>query len=208
MGRPEIEAAKILRASSLGLGFSLLRRLLLQYALRATNEQADATDPEPTSGPPPDSGEPWLAPCMIETLTDRIARQFGDQSLPCSEWSHEAHLRVGLWHLLRYPPAEALIRLRRGIQLYNAACGIANTDRSGYHETITRLYVGLLDALLKQTDRSRPADELADEVIARLGDRDLPLRYYSRERLFSPAARRHWVEPDLSGWVSDEPIEA
>jgi hypothetical protein len=30
-----------------------------------------------------------------------------------------------------------------------------------------------------------------------LADKDLPLQYYSRERLFSEAARASWLEPDL-----------
>jgi len=34
-------------------------------------------------------------------------------------------------------------------------------------------------------------------MLGRLTDKDLPLAYYSRERLFSDAARRQWVEPDL-----------
>ena len=29
-----------------------------------------------------------------------------------------------------------------------------------------------------------------------LADKDLPLKYYSRERLFSDEARAEWVEPD------------
>jgi hypothetical protein len=31
-----------------------------------------------------------------------------------------------------------------------------------------------------------------------MGRRDWPLRFYSRERLFSVAARRSFVEPDLA----------
>jgi hypothetical protein len=34
-------------------------------------------------------------------------------------------------------------------------------------------------------------------MVARLLDRDLPLSYYSRERLWSEAARTGWIEPDL-----------
>src|ERR1039458_5215929 len=38
---------------------------------------------------------------------------------------------------------------------------------------------------------------LAQELIARYGDRDLQLRHYTRQRLFSPEARFSWLEPDL-----------
>jgi hypothetical protein len=46
-------------------------------------------------------------------------------------------------------------------------------------------------------DSRRAIDELAQELIARYGDRDLQLRHYTRQRLFSPEARFSWLEPDL-----------
>jgi hypothetical protein len=49
--------------------------------------------------------------------------------------------------------------------------------------------------------RGAPLDgslaELANSIIAALGDKALPLAYYSRERLMSWAARTGWLEPDL-----------
>ena len=68
--------------------------------------------------------------------------------MPKAEWTHEAHLRVGLWHLLRYPEGEALRRLRDGIRRYNTACGVAKTEASGYHETITRFCVRVIGRFL------------------------------------------------------------
>lgn len=134
---------------------------------------------------------------MPQTETERIARGFLDRTLPKPEWTHEAHLRVGLWHLLRYPPAGSLDRLRAGIRAYNEATGVANTVTSGYHETTTRLYVVLIADFLASRDRTLDLDELAAELIAARGDRRLPFRYYTEERLMSAEARRQWVEPDL-----------
>ncbi len=39
---------------------------------------------------------------------ERIAMRFADCTLPCAEWTHEAHLTVGLWYLRDHPTAEAL----------------------------------------------------------------------------------------------------
>lgn len=128
--------------------------------------------------------------------TDRLAASFCDGSLPKAEWTHEAHLRVGLWHLLHHSPDAALDLLRERISRFNIAKGGENTDSAGYHETITRFYVWLIDRFLREQDRSRPVDELADALVQQHGDRKLPLRYWSKERLMSPAARRGWVEPD------------
>lgn len=134
---------------------------------------------------------------MSDSEIDSIARRFTACTLPKSEWTHEAHLRVGLWHLLRFTPRESLVLLRDGIHRYNEASGTANSDISGYHETLTRFYVVLLEHFLQGVDRSRPEDELAGLVVESLGAWDLPLRYYSPDRLWSHAARSGWVEPDL-----------
>lgn len=134
---------------------------------------------------------------MTIAQTDRLVEAFRARTLPKSEWTHRAHLRVGLWHLLHCRPDDALARLREGITRLNEAHGTANTDTGGYHETITRFYVWLISRFVESADCTRSIDELAKELIDRCGDRDLPLRYYSRQRLFSVAARRGWVEPDV-----------
>jgi hypothetical protein len=130
--------------------------------------------------------------------TEELVAAFLAGTLPKQEWTHQAHLRVGLWHLLRYDAEEALALLRTRIQRYNTSRGTANTDSSGYHETITRFYVWVIGQFLRSADRQKAIDQLAEELIRRCGDKCLPLRYYSRERLFSVLARRQWVGPDLA----------
>ncbi len=129
--------------------------------------------------------------------TESIARGLIDRTLPKAEWTHEAHLRAGLWHVLQHGAAAALPLLRERIAAYNESVGTANTDTSGYHETITRFYVVVIDRFLAVHDRGLPLDRLAAQLIAEHGDRRLPLRHYSEGRLFSVVARRSWVEPDL-----------
>lgn len=135
---------------------------------------------------------------MAESLTDQLAARFRERTLPKQEWTHTAHLKVGLWHLLRSPANEALERLREGISRYNESVGGVNSPTSGYHETITRFYVWAIDLYLKNADRDRSVDELAEGLIAVCGAKDFPLRYYSRDRLMSTEARLAWVEPDLA----------
>lgn len=138
--------------------------------------------------------------------TAALAQAFCDRTLPKSQWNHEAHLRVGLWHLLHASEEIAsdkltldkstLDNLRERIQRYNESTGVPNTPTSGYHETLTRFYVWLIGRFLDQADRTLPEDVLADQLIHRLGNRDLPFLYWSREVLMSPLARKQWVEPD------------
>jgi hypothetical protein len=131
------------------------------------------------------------------SVTERIALGMTACTLPKAEWTHHAHLRAGLWHVLSFGEEPALVLLRERITRYNASVGTANTDTSGYHETLTRFYVGLIASFVRGRDRSAPLDVLAAALIAEHGDRELPLRFYSRERLFSVEARHGWIEPDL-----------
>ncbi len=130
------------------------------------------------------------------SATDALVAAFLARTLPKAEWTHEAHLRTGLWHVLRYGADEALWRLREAIAAYNESVGGQNTDEAGYHETLTRFYVQLTADFVNGADPEVSVDLLGDALIARHGARDLPLRYWDRERLFSVAARRGWVAPD------------
>ncbi|HHP7230293.1 MAG TPA: hypothetical protein ACFCUY_05470 [Xenococcaceae cyanobacterium] len=135
----------------------------------------------------------------MPSLTEQMIVAFLSCKLPREEWTHEAHLKVGLWHLLYYSPEESLIKLRQSIKKYNLACEIENTEEQGYHETITQFYVWLIERFIQETDCSQPIDVLADELIRCYcyGDKKILFCYYSRDRLFSKAARLSWVKPDL-----------
>jgi hypothetical protein len=101
-----------------------------------------------------------------------------------------AHLRVGLWHVRRLGEAGALTALRSAISSYKEAVGTANTDTSGYHETLTIVYVRLIADYLQ---RAEPSTDIADEAI----EAALIAACGAREKLFSIEARRGWVAPDL-----------
>jgi hypothetical protein len=131
--------------------------------------------------------------------TEALVAAFLDGSLPRPLWTHHAHLRVGLWHVRTFGPEGAAARLRERIRRYNQAVGTANTDTSGYHETLTVFYVRVIAAFLAADQvGSEPATAIERRLIDTLGDRELPLRYYTRERLFSVEARRAWMPPDLA----------
>jgi len=128
---------------------------------------------------------------------DDLADAFITRTLPKAEWTHEAHLRVGTWHVFHHGRDEAMALLRDRIARYNESVGGVNTDTDGYHDTITWLYVAMIAEHLGRADRSRGVEVLADEVVAALGARELPSRFYSKERLMSVEARRGIVAPDL-----------
>ena len=48
-------------------------------------------------------------------MIERLVAAFIDCTLPKVEWTHEAHLRVGLWHRLHMPAELVLGTLRERI---------------------------------------------------------------------------------------------
>jgi len=130
---------------------------------------------------------------------DALAARFVSLTLPKEAWTHAAHLTVGAWHVDRYGPADALLRLRDVICRLNESHGSRNTPTSGYHETITAAYVTLLAAFLEASPPEQPLAARVERLLASpLAERDMLLTFYSRERLMSMDARARWVEPDLA----------
>jgi hypothetical protein len=127
-----------------------------------------------------------------------LVRRFSDRTLTKPEWTHAAHLAVGLWHVSRYEPAEALARLRTAISRLNESHGTANTATGGYHETVTRAYVQLLAEFASRHGDKTVAERVALLLAHPLADRHALLRFYSRARLDSVEARLGWIEPDLA----------
>lgn len=128
-----------------------------------------------------------------------LVAEFERCTLPKEEWTHRAHLAVGLWYASTLPPDEALRAMREGILRLNTAHGVPTTPARGYHETITRFYMRVLCHYVA-FEEERPVGgwkERLGRLLARYGDRELPLRHYSKDRLMSPEARFGWVEPNL-----------
>ncbi len=70
-------------------------------------------------------------------------RQWETGTLPKAQWTHAAHVAVGSYYAVCYRDS-ALEKTRAGILRYNQAAGTANTETSGYHETLTCFWAGIL----------------------------------------------------------------
>ena len=112
---------------------------------------------------------------MTVTSDAAFARAFERGEIPPEAFHHSAHLRLALAYLDECGSVEeATERMAESLQRFAAAAG----KPGKYHHTITVFWLRML---------------------ARLLDKDLPASYYSPERLWSDAARRGWIEPDLPG---------
>lgn len=135
---------------------------------------------------------------------DDLADALLDRTLPYAEWSHRGHTTAGYVLVRRLGGAGALSLLREAIPAYNESVGTANTDSSGYHDTITAYYAWAIALLVEQ------GLDLEAVLAHPLADARAPLRFWRSETLFSAPARRAWVAPDLvadgtTAWLPCEP---
>jgi hypothetical protein len=126
-----------------------------------------------------------------------IADGMIDHSLPKPAWTHAAHFAAACWLIRCRPDIHPERDMPGLIRAYNLATGVRNTDTEGYHETITQASLRGARAVLAAFEDAPLPVALNALLAGELGDKNWPLAYWSRERLFSAAARRGWVEPDL-----------
>ena len=144
-----------------------------------------------------------IRPFATDAAVRRVGEGLLDRTLPREEWTHEAHLGSCLWLLRERGDIDVPRRLPAIIAGYNEAVGGVNSDTEGYHETITQAYIRLVGGWLAANDGGQDLVELVNALLrSPLGRRDALLTHYSRERLFSVAARKSWVEPDLAAFPS------
>ena len=118
-------------------------------------------------------------------------------TLPREAWTHEAHLAACLWLLTERPDIDIDTDIAGLIRRFNESVGGVNDDTQGYHDSITRAYVAGVRLFLTETAETGLTARVNALLLSDMGRRDWPLRFYSRERLFSVAARRAFIEPDL-----------
>ena len=134
---------------------------------------------------------------------DAAIRRTGEamiaRTLPRAEWTHEAHLATCAWIILERPGLVPERDLPDLIRRYNESVGGVNSETEGYHETITQAFIRAVRSSLARSGGRGLAERVNLLLKSPEGRRDWPLRFYSRERLFSVEARLGWVEPDLAG---------
>jgi hypothetical protein len=139
---------------------------------------------------------PPVTTCLSDAEIERIGRGVIARTLPKSEWTHAAHFAAALWLLTR-PDVDAFAEMPGLIRAYNTATGVPNTDTEGYHETITLASLRAARAHLAERPAAPLSESLATLLAGPHGGSAWPLAYWTKPVLFSPAARRAWVEPDL-----------
>jgi hypothetical protein len=133
---------------------------------------------------------------MTLEQTRRLVSQFEEHTLPKQQWTHTAHSIVALWYCIKYPLPQAVQRIRNGIKAYNINIGGANTDTSGYHETITLFYMNTIAGYIVTTGLTELTDEQITLFLQQpFLETDYVWRHYTSDSLMSKEARRTWMPP-------------
>ena len=127
-----------------------------------------------------------------------IGEAFCACALPREAWTHEAHLSTCLWLIRERPEIVPESALPAMIRTFNESVGGINDETQGYHETITQGSIIGVRRFLARNPNEQSLLLLVNGLLrAPEGRRDWLLGFYSKDRLFSVAARLGFVEPDL-----------
>jgi hypothetical protein len=123
-----------------------------------------------------------------------IISTFENGTISRDAWKHAEHLTVALHYLSLYDLDVATEKMRSGIFNLLRAFEVDLTKEMPYHETMTIFWMRAVAAYNNSTTGS--ILEKANGVVE-LYDKEYPLRFYSRELLFSDEARASFIEADI-----------
>lgn len=126
---------------------------------------------------------------MTDAEIIALVRKLERCELSPSEFHHRDHLAVSAAYLYAAGLEAALAAMRESLLRFTAHYGL-----KGYHETITRFWMMLVDQRL---DRALCLERSVQRLQQELSDKNLIYQYYSKDTLNSAQAKARWVEPDL-----------
>ena len=125
-----------------------------------------------------------------------IVRAFENGTIKRENWRHAEHLTVAVYYAFHHDFEQALLKMRGGIFNLLRGFEIDLSKEMPYHETLTVFWMRTIFDLLKG-NKDDSSIETANKILEMCSDKDLPLKFYSRETLFSDKARKNYLEPDL-----------
>ncbi len=126
-----------------------------------------------------------------------LVASFEDASIARGVWKHAEHLVVALYYVNEYNDIDtATERMREGLfNLLTEGFKVDLTKEMPYHETLTVFWMRTV-AEFNASKNGASLPDKANELVATF-DKDHPLRFYSREFLFSDEARAQFLEGDI-----------
>jgi hypothetical protein len=123
---------------------------------------------------------------------DEIIHAALAESVTPAGFHHRDHIHLA-WRLTRELGVVAAPEaIARAIQFVAAHHG----EPGKYHETLTQFWARVVGHHVASEPELTDFEQFM-AVYPQLLDKDLPVRHWRRETLYSEAARAAWVEPDL-----------
>jgi hypothetical protein len=130
-----------------------------------------------------------------------LLEKFESGTIDRSAWKHAEHLTVALYYVTRHDFETATEKMRSGIFNLLRSFGVDLEKEMPYHETLTVFWMRTIADFNASKNGTSLLDK-ANEVVEKF-DKDYPMRFYSREYLFSDEARRGHLEPNLPASDAD-----
>jgi hypothetical protein len=130
-----------------------------------------------------------------ENEISELVREFETGTISRENWRHAEHLTVALYYLSHHDYADAYAKMRDGIFNLLKSFGVDLTKEMPYHETLTVFWLKTVEDF-RASKNGYSVVETCNELVEKF-DKDYPLKFYSRELLFSEKSRGEFVEADL-----------
>jgi ketosteroid isomerase-like protein len=114
-------------------------------------------------------------------------------------------VRLAYVYLCGHPIDAAVERMKASLLAFLAHLGV---DPGKYHETITRAWIMAVDHFMQRSGGSYDSAASFMQANPVLLDSKIMLTHYSAEVLFSPEARRSFVQPDIQPIPPSSPTAA
>ena len=115
--------------------------------------------------------------------------------LPVEAWTHSAHVATCAYYALRFDRATVFERMKTGILHFNQSVGTPNSEDRGYHETLTRFWVGAVCDVIGLSSALTAIEKVRGAVSA-LNSPHYSKNFYSFDVVRSREARKIWIPPD------------
>lgn len=132
-----------------------------------------------------------------------VVAAFERGAISREKWGHFEHLIVANFYLSENDFDAAYEKMRGGIFNLLKAFKVDLSREMPYHETLTIFWLRAV-ADFRKTKIGCSEFEICDEL-AKNFDKNYPLKFYSRELLFSEEAREKFIGADLKETTSANP---
>ena len=130
-----------------------------------------------------------------------FVRTFEAFGIAPEDFSHRSHIQLAYVYLCKHDVETTCGKVRDALCSFLSHIGVEPSSK--YHATITKGWVLAVHRFMSCQTDTASATEFIDANLQLL-DTGLLGRHYSKEPLFSDAARKSFVEPDLAPFLRDD----